>query len=296
MSSYKHLSKAGARFTEQFLSKNSSVAKQFAKYEGLTMPEFLKPSLPRVEDDEKFKSVKEWKYMPGDRVVIVSGKLKGNVCAITQHDVHTNGYILDEHGPTNTVPVPKQFWQQGQNSHMVSFPVPVSQKDIKLVADLDDAETPGLVKTVAVRDIEFKGSYYDADYKKMMPYRVVVGEEKMVVPWPKPEAKPDGALATHSEIARQQTFWVESAVKNPVPQAALLTLRNPKSKYRRGTLTAKEISRLVAPKMPLTEEKKKYIQQRKDIAALPKRKLTDEDKELIGDKVYQHFKKSFESQ
>ncbi|CAH01479.1 mitochondrial 54S ribosomal protein uL24m [Kluyveromyces lactis] len=296
MSSYKHLSKAGARFLEQVQAKNSNIAKQFAKYEGLTMPEFLKPSLPRVEESEKYKSVKQWKYMPGDRVVIVNGKFKGNVCAITQHDVHTNGYILDENGPTNTVPVPKQFWQQGQNSHMVSFPVPVSQADIKLVADLDDPETPGVAKTVAVRDIEFKGSYYDSDYKKIMPYRVVVGENNMVVPWPKPEFKPDGALATRSEIARQQTFWVESVVKNPVPEAALSTIRNPKSKYRRGTLTTKEISRLVAPKMPLTEAKKRYIEQRKELAALPKRKLTDEDQELIGDKVYQHFKKSFELQ
>lgn len=132
MSTYKHLSKAGSRFLEQVQAKNSSIAKQFAKYEGITMPEFLKPSLERVDKEKQFKSEVEWKFLPGDRIVIVKGELKGNICSITQHDTHTNGYILDENGPTKTVPVPKQFWQAGQNSHMVSFPVPVSQDDIKL--------------------------------------------------------------------------------------------------------------------------------------------------------------------
>ncbi|KAG0674697.1 hypothetical protein C6P41_001264 [Kluyveromyces marxianus] len=296
MSTYKHISKAGARFLEQVKMKDSNIAKMFNKFERSTMPEFLSSPLERVDESEKFTTERQWKFMPGDRVVILNGEFKGNVCAITQHDRHTNGYILDENGPTKTVPVPKQFWQAGQNSHMVSFPVPVSQKDIKLVADIDDPSRPGVSKTVAIRDIEFSGSYYDADYKKMMPYRVVVGDNKMVVPWPKPEFKPDGVLATRSEIARQQTFWVESAIKNPIPEAAFLTIRNPKSKYRRGVLTAKEISRLVAPKIPLTEEKKQYIQQKKELSGLPKRKLTDEDKEAIGSKIYQHFVKSFGAQ
>lgn len=294
MSTYKHLSKAGSRFLEQVQAKNSSIAKQFAKYEGITMPEFLKPSLERVDKEKQFKSEVEWKFLPGDRIVIVKGELKGNICSITQHDTHTNGYILDENGPTKTVPVPKQFWQAGQNSHMVSFPVPVSQDDIKLVADIDDPKRPGSVKTVAVRDIIFRGSYYDADFKKQMPYRCVIGEEELVIPWPKPEFKPDGELATNSELAREQTFWVDSIVRNSIPEPAFATLRNPKSKYRRGTLTTKEISRLVAPKMPLTEEKKSFHKQRQELASLPKRKLTSEDKEMIGNKIYEHFKKSFQ--
>lgn len=294
MSTYKHLSKAGARYIEQTQSKNSGLAKQFKKFEKLTTPAFLETSLPRIDQDDAFKSEKEWKFLPGDRVVLVNGEFKGNICNITQHDKHTNGYILDENGPTKTVPVPKQFWQQGQSSHMVSFPVPVSQKDIRLVADIEDPKSPDSQKTVAVRDVVFRGSYYDSDFKKVMPYRCVIGEEELIVPWPKPEYKPDGVLATNSEVAREQTFWVESLVKNPIPAGAFSTIRNPKSKFRRGTLTAKEVARLVAPKMPLTQEKKAYIKQKEELANLPKRTLTEEDKEIVGTKIYEHFKKAFQ--
>lgn len=293
MSGYQHLSKAGARFLKQVEKRPKHLLQHFKKYEEKSMPEFLLPSIPRIEDAEKYQSEKEWKFMPGDRVVVMKGKWRGQTSIIQQHDLETNGFILDENGPTKTVPVPKQFWSEGQTSHMVTFPVAVEQKDLKLVADIDDPTVPGKTKTVAVRDIVFRGSYYDENYKKVMPYRCVAGQEDLIIPWPKPEPKEDGELATDPDTTREQTFWFDSIVKNPIPQGALLTIRNPKSKYRRGTLTAKDIARLVAPKMPLTETKKAYIKERQELSAQPKRKLTDEDKELIGSAVYEHFKEHF---
>ncbi|SCV02535.1 LAME_0H02498g1_1 [Lachancea meyersii CBS 8951] len=291
MSGYQHLSKAGSRFLKQVENRPKHLVDHFKKFEEKSMPSFLVPSISRVEDSERFQSVREWKYMPGDRVVVTKGRWKGQVCVIQQLDKETNGFVLDENGPTKTVPVPKQFWSEGQNSHMVTFPMAVAQKDVKLVADIDDPKVPGAVKTVAVRDIVFRGSYYDDGYKKLMPLRCVSGQEDLVIPWPKPEAKPDGELATSGEVAREQTFWVSSIAQSPIPQGALLTIRNPKSKFRRGTLTARDIAKLVAPKMPLTKAKKAFIAEKEELAAGSKRKLSDQDKELIGSTVLEHLSK-----
>lgn len=260
------------------------------KYAKISVPDFIKPSLPEVKETEKFKTCKEWKFMPGDRVVIMKGQYRGNICVVKQHDITTNGFILDDNGPMKNVPVPKQFWLEGQKSHMISVPQAISQKDLKLVADIDDPLSPGQTKTVAVRNIEFKGTYYDDNYKKMMPYRTVIGQNDLVIPWPKPEVKEDGDLGTEPSIAREQTFWVDSIVKNPIPKDALLTIRNPYSKFRRGTLTARDISKLVAPRMPLTDVKRAYVKERKELAQRPKPQLSDDEKEQIGEKVYQHLK------
>ncbi|CAR22792.1 mitochondrial 54S ribosomal protein uL24m [Lachancea thermotolerans CBS 6340] len=290
MSGYQHLSKAGSRFLKQVERRPKHLVDHFKKFEEKSMPSFLVPSIPRVENDQKFQSVREWVFMPGDRVVITRGRWKGQISVIQQHDKETNGFILDENGPTKTVPVPKQFWSEGQNSHMVTFPIAVEKKDLKLVADIDDPAAPGQTKTVAVRDIVFKGSYFDENYKQRMPFRCVSGQEDLVIPWPRPEPKADAELATPAEVAREQTFWVESIAKNPIPEGALLTVRNPHSKWRRGTLSARDIAKLVAPKMPLTKTKKAYIAEQKELAAAPRRKLTSEDKELIGSKIFQHLK------
>lgn len=290
MSGYQHLTKAGSRFLKQVENRPKHLLDHFRKFEEKSMPSFLVPSIPRVEDAERFRTEKEWKFMPGDRVVVLKGKWRGQISIIQQQDRETNGFILDENGPTKTVPVPKQFWSEGQTSHMVTFPVAVKQADLKLVADIDDPDTPGKTRSVAVRDVVFRGTYYDENYKKVMPYRCVSGQEDLVIPWPKPEFKEDGELATSPAIAREQTYWVESIARSPIPEGALLTIRNPKSKYRRGVLTPKDIAKLVAPKMPLSKTKKAYIAEKKEMAMASKRILTDEDKEKIGNAIYDHFK------
>lgn len=175
---------------------------------------------------------------------------------------------------------------------MITVPTSILGKDLRLVADLDDEKTPGQTKTVAVRDVSFNGSYYDEDYKKVMPYRCVKGQPDLVIPWPKPDpldVKTD--LATDPAIAREQTFWVDSIVKSPIPKGAILSIRNPHSKYKRGTLTAKDIAKLVAPQMPLTDVKKSYLEEKKELAQREIPKLTEEDMEAIGARVFEFLEK-----
>ncbi|AMD21163.1 HEL117Wp [Eremothecium sinecaudum] len=287
--SYKHLTKISERFLKQ-TSRSSMPSSYFKKLQNRTTPEFMKTDLPHVKDSEKFSDYKDWKFLPGDRVVITkSGEWKGQVAKITTLDKDSNGYILDDDGPKKWVPVPKDYWVENQKTHMAHVPIPVTQNDIKLVADVDDPQQEGKTKVVAVRDVVFRGSYYDENYKRMMPYRCVAGQENLVIPWPKPRESEDGVLATDSEVARTQTFFVESIVKQPIPEDAFLNIRNPKSRYRRGTLTSRDIAKLVGPEMPMTKAREAYIKEKDELRRREKPKLTDDDMELIGSRLYKHF-------
>ena len=289
-SGYHHLSKSGTRILNQMRDTPKHMQQRFDKMHKISMPEFLRSDRASVKDEDAFKLESQWKYLPGDRIVITKGSKRGNICVVKSHDKNTNGYILDDNGPTKAVPVPKPFWLAGQKSHILNVPVAVGQEEIKLVADIDDPVNPGQLKTVAVKDIVFRGTYYDENYKKLMPYRQVSGLADMVIPWPKPEVVESiDDLGTDPDVAREQTFWVSSIMKNSIPNAALLTLRNPKSKYRRGTLTAKDIAKLIAPKMPLTPTKKAYLAEKKEFSEKEKPKLTSSDKDIISEKIYQHL-------
>lgn len=287
---YLHLSKVGARVAARMNNVPKHMEAQMEKRMNQSIPAFMRSALPSVKEEDKFKGIKDWKFLPGDRVVITKGDKKGHVCVVKQHDTTSNGYILDENGPAMNVPVPKQYWLEGQRTHVLMVPKAVRQQDLRLVADIDDPQNPGQLKTMAVRDVEFKGTYYDENYKKMMPYRSVVGENELIIPWPRPEEVEDGELATDPTFAREQTFWVDSIVKNPIPKRALLTIRNPHSKFRRGTLTARDVAKLVAPKMPLSDTKRAFLEEKKALASMSRPKLTEDEKSAIGQKIYEHLK------
>ncbi|CAI4840543.1 CQI_4a_G0053390.mRNA.1.CDS.1 [Saccharomyces cerevisiae] len=290
--SYQHLSNVGSRVMKRLGNRPKNFLPHSEKFIKKSTPEFMKSDLKEVDEKTSFKSEKEWKFIPGDRVVVMSGASKGNIAVIKSFDKRTNSFILDENGPTKTVPVPKQFWLEGQTSHMITIPVSILGKDLRLVADIDDEKTPGKTRTVAVRDVSFNGSYYDADYKKVMPYRCVKGQPDLIIPWPKPDPiDVQTNLATDPVIAREQTFWVDSVVRNPIPKKAIPSIRNPHSKYKRGTLTAKDIAKLVAPEMPLTEVRKSHLAEKKELAEREVPKLTEEDIEAIGARVFEFLEK-----
>lgn len=287
---FKHLSKAGGRIIDRLSNPTAAAVKHNAKEQAKALPEFLRPDLPILDVSQRFKGPREWQFLPGDRVVIMNGSCRGNIAHITRHDTATNGFLLDDNGPTKTVAVPKDFWAEGQTTHVVNIPVLLQKRDLRLVADIEDPAQPGKLKTVAVENITYKGQYYDENYKKMMPYRCVFGNPDLIIPWPKPDPAEDGILTTDSEVAREQTFWVDSIVKGSIPDAAFNTIRNPHSKFRRGKITPSDIKKLVAPKMPLTATKKAYLEEQKMLHERPKETLTDEDKIMIGNKVIQFLK------
>ncbi|EDO16539.1 hypothetical protein Kpol_1064p20 [Vanderwaltozyma polyspora DSM 70294] len=289
---YLHLTKVRAKLARTLENQPRRLRPMYEKFGRKTTPLFLQSEKSQVLESERFTKPRDWKYLPGDRVVLLKGSKAGNICVIKSLREGTNSFILDENGPTRMVALPKPFWTEGQTSHMIQMPLDVDHSEIRLVADIDDPAKDGSLKTVAVKDVVFGGSYYDEDYKKVMPYRYVNGDRSMVIPWPRPApVEEECELGTDPVVAREQTFWVDSIVKNPIPKESLLTIRNPYSKHRRGTLTAKEIAHLMAPKMPLTETKKAYLAERKKLAKVRAERpvLSDEEKDKIGAKIFEKF-------
>lgn len=284
------LSKAGERFNLDLKRIPKFRAPRFAKLQNKSHPLFLRPSfkLDIQADNAVPTDFSKLKYLVGDRVMIVKGPKKGAVCKVSRH-VEGGGYILDENGPTSTVAVPKMFWQEGQKSHIITYPRAVLGENLRLVASIEDEKT-GEMKTVAIENLEFKGKYYDEDYKKVLQYRTVKGQDDLHVPYPRPDPKEDGPLSTEVSTVRDRTYFVHSAIDRPVPEDALLTIRNPYSKYRRAKLTKLDVKRLTPPKMPLSETKKAYYAEKKELSKLPKVNITDEMKEYLGAKIKEHEK------
>lgn len=284
------LSKAGERFKLNLKRVPKFRLGQYEKLQNKSHPPFLRPDVKiDIQADNSVPTdFSKLKYLVGDRVMIVKGPKKGSICKVSRH-VEGNGYILDENGPTNTVAIPKMFWQEGQKSHIVTYPRAVSGDNLRLVAEIEDEKT-GQMKTVAVENLEFKGQYYDEDYKKVLKYRTVKGQNDLHIPYPRPDPKEEGQLCTEVDNVRERTYFVESAVKSSIPEDALLTIRNPHSKYRRAKLTKLDVKRLTPPSMPLSETRKAYWKEKRELSKLPKVNITDEMKAFLGAKIREHEK------
>ncbi|CCH59205.1 hypothetical protein TBLA_0B03660 [Henningerozyma blattae CBS 6284] len=302
---WNHLSKAGGRVAKA-VNNVTELPAQLQKHHAdkllKGMPSFLRPELEIAIESERFKTPEDWKYLPGDRVLIMDGPKKGNIAHVQSTDEHTNGFVLDEQGPSRKIAIPKSMWLEGQKSYVLSLPSTVTQNSLRLVADLpikNPKTGQEVYKTVAIRDLEFRGTYYDEDYRKIMPRRCVRGRPDLVVPWPRPEPKDEETqemihnnnydLITSPTVAREQSYWISSLSKRPIPRQAIPTIRNIHSKYKKKTLGPRDIIRLVAPKMPLTEAKKTYLDEKEKLSKLVRPKLQDEDIERIGSMVKKHL-------
>ncbi|CDR44384.1 CYFA0S14e02476g1_1 [Cyberlindnera fabianii] len=283
-----YLSKAGSRFRLDYKRVPKHRLPYFLKLQNETQPAFIRSQMEvdLQQDGSVSEDPKKLKYLVGDRVLIVKGPKTGNICKVSRH-VEYGGYILDENGPSTTVVVPKQFWTEGQKSHVVTFPKAVPEENIRLVAEIEDEKTQQ-VKTVAVDNLEFKGEYFDEDYKKLMPYRSVFGDSELVIPWPRPDPVEDGPLSTEVGTVRERTHFVQSLWKDDIPADAMDSIRNPHSKWRRGKLTKTEVKKLTPPEMPLTETKKAYLSERSEKKKLPKSNMTEEMKAFLGKKIREH--------
>ncbi|OEJ83085.1 54S ribosomal protein L40, mitochondrial [Hanseniaspora osmophila] len=262
------------------------------------LPTFIRPQLDSVPEDQQFKTELQWKYLPGDKVVYLDkgSKYHGNFCTVTKQNQQSNGFQLDHNGPMKQTPTPKSIWAEGQSSYIVPTPQLVTQKQIKLVVEIKDKITNEL-KKVVVDDVEFKGTYFDERYHKRMPVRFARGE-KIVIPWPKPDLpEQEDVLGTNAENVRTQTFWPTSLVQSPIPVAALSDIRNHNSpqQFVKKQITPAVLRKLTPPKMPKTDVQKARIQERNVLHQQEKARkatLTNEEKEKIGEKIYQHLSKN----
>lgn len=240
----------------------------------------------QVDEKKRYKLPQQWTVQPGDTVMITKGKYSGTVTKVVALQNETNRVFL-EHSETKRVAVPKQYWQPGQTSHIIDYPLPQHPKDLKVVGTL--VEEDGTEKKIAADKLVFSGEYWDEDYKKMMPYRRVKYNENIIIPWPRPEPVQDCAYSTSGELVEERTFFPNSIVFSDSPSDLSKSMRHPlmKRPYKWGKeyLTKSDVKRLNPPSMPLSEAKLAAIEERKQIkASLPKEPLP-ETVSLIGDKV-----------
>lgn len=273
-------SKAGERFIR------TAKARLLGAPDGIRELPFQR-EMENVPDDEKFKTLNQWKFLPGDRVLIAKGEKKGTVTKIFAYKEDANKFIL-ENGPTMTLPVPKPLWGEQATGHINQQPKGVARDCLKLVVKMPD-EVTGEDHDVIVHDFGFSGKHYNKHYKTIMPTRVVKHHgEQLVLPWPLPEEPIARSAAANEDTNSERTYYVDSVVANQIPKDALATIRNPRSKHRRGVFETRHKNKFVGPEMPLSDTKTAYLAELDAKRKLGHHKLTPELKLYIGDRVKQH--------
>lgn len=283
-----YLSIAGKRFKINFDRLSDRHLKHFEALNRKMQPEFMRPVLkPDLRNPGYIeKDPAKLEFLVGDRVVIVKGEKKGNICKVTRH-VEGGGYLLDENGPQKQSIVPKQLWVKGQTSHLISYPLPLKKSDLRLVADIKD-EATGKLKTVAVENLTFSKPKFNGQYKKMMPVRRVYDRPELVIPWPEPEHVEDGVQTTAKEDLAEMSLFVTHALKPLVPYQALKTLRNEHSKLRKRKIDARMLRKLTYPEMPVPPKTREISAKLAAIPRPPKVELTDAMKEFLSKKIIKH--------
>lgn len=237
-----------------------------------------------VPEWERFTKESEWHFMPGDKVQILAGPDKGKVSQIMARHEEGNAYLVDGVNGTQSFPIPPSMTQEGQTTHLVEFPNPLKQSELRLVAQRPEED--GSTTEVAIAAVECVGTYFDPAYKRVLPRRVMANDHKTEVPWPAPiEPVEHVEGSTEREVARERTHWVTSLVKPPFPIGALPDIRNVHHK-RFKRFSEREVDLLTAPKPFIpkgTPELFARPQHKK-----PENKLTAEMEAFIGDVMQKH--------
>lgn len=105
--------------------------------------------------------------MPGDKVQILAGPDKGKVSQIMARHEEGNSYLVDGVNGTQTFPIPPAMAQEGQTTHVIEFPNPLKQSELRLVAQRPEED--GTTTEVAIAAVECVGTYYDPAYKRVLP-------------------------------------------------------------------------------------------------------------------------------
>lgn len=262
------------------------IRKMFEQMQERSQIPAFRSQFRQVEEKERYKTPQQWTVQPGDTVLITKGKYSGTISKVVALQNETNRVFL-EHSETKRVVVPKQYWQPGQTSHIIDYPLPQHPKDLKIVGTMVNED--GSEKKIAADKLVFSGEYWDNDYKKMMPYRRVKYNENIIIPWPRPEEIQDCSYSTSQDLAEERTFFPNSIVYSDSPSDLLISMRHPlikrPYKWSKQYLTKSDIKRLNTPEMLLSESKLAGIEERKAIKdSLPTDPLP-ETVNLVGDKV-----------
>ncbi|GMM48587.1 mitochondrial 54S ribosomal protein YmL40 [Pichia kluyveri] len=242
----------------------------------------------QVDENERYNNPRQWLVQPGDTVMITKGKFAGTLTKVVALQKETNRVFLEQ-SETKRVVVPKQFWQPGQTSHIIDYPLPQHPKDLKVVGTIVNDD--GTEKKIAADKLVFKGEYWDEDYQKMMPYRRIKYNENIIIPWPRPDPVEDCIYSTDKNLVNERTFFPNSIIYSDSPIDLINSMRHPLMKrpykWDKQYLTKSDIKRLVPPQPLLSDNKKAGILERQQIKENLPSKPLPETINLVGDKVSQ---------
>ncbi|XBW35848.1 hypothetical protein QEN19_001420 [Hanseniaspora menglaensis] len=249
--------------------------------------------------NERFSNEQEWKYLPGDKVVIVNKKFEsfGTVTEIVSHvdqGATTNLYTLKEGNPKSLMAIPKMFWTKDQTTYIHELESFVKQEDIRLVY-----EHPQTKETLIVDDVGFTEElYYDFRYDKLLPKRFVKNNPQLVIDWPGKKSnstKTADILGTNSDEVLKETFQPESFFKSDTPENAKnnLTKRVKLEDVLKRIITPEIMKHLRGnvelPETDFDRGKHIYYSQLKKIDNARMSKFNEKVKLDIGKRIYENL-------
>lgn len=293
MGELKHMSKRNG-----FLNHNLTNKEQFKnelRSESLSpmyhSDLYIKPVSPK----NRYKGIKDWKYIAGDRVVIINKDYPGfgTVTEITEtlsNGVRTNAYKLKNGGPQVLSFEPKILWQEAENrtSYFTDAEGAVQRDDIKLV--YEDPETK---KLMIVDDVDFtEEKYYIPQWDSMNYKRFVKHHPEIVLDYPKKKIE-DGDFSTPKESVMKVTYQPNNFFDSGIPDGIISGMKGMKTldQALRRMASPKIRNALIGefdfPKTPAQRSQEHYKNQVDSIKNLRAEYFNDKVKIDIGKKIFE---------
>ncbi|EGV64189.1 39S ribosomal protein L40, mitochondrial [Yamadazyma tenuis] len=274
------------RLQKDFSRLNKALRAQETKSNNRMVLPYFEQDYDLVPKHEQKLDFTQVGLAEGDLVYITKGEHKGKISTLFRYTPEFDTVYLSDVSEKKVVP-PTQWFEQ-QESHLIDYPQQIPRDHVRLAAK--DIDSAGKTYYIVADAVVYKDKYYDDRYKQWLPKRFVKHHESIEVPWPGPPTDPkDGELSTDEQVALEKTYEVQSIAIPPVPIGALDQLRNPHSKFKSKILTELDARRLTAPEMPLSKEQKIYLAKKAQQPPTSVKDLTEEMKQLIGEKMAQHL-------
>lgn len=279
----------------RFLRENKTDRIRQSSYPNFSQFKFVET----VPFHQRFTKESEWKYLPGDKVVIVNKDYEsfGTVTEIVSHvdqGATTNLYTLKEGNPKNLMAIPKMFWSKEQTTFIHELEAFVKQEDIRLIYT-----HPTTKETLIVDDVEFSEElYYDSRYDKLLPKRFIKNNPELIIEWPgkmSNSTKTADILGTDSQEVLKETFQPQSFLESETPDGA-------KHNLTKRTKLEDVLKRIITPEamlhlrgkvdLPATDfdrGKHNYYSQLKKVDEARMKKFTDQAKLDIGKRIYENL-------
>lgn len=275
----------------RFVKKMAKMSPQMRDHMLRERNKYILPTMPTsryIPREDRKIAMEDVGITVGDFVYITEGKFKGIVSKVIAHSPVLGTFKTGD--ATRPMIVPKDFWSESQQSHLIEFPEEIPEEHVKLASR--DRDEQGNIIHIVADEVICKDRYYDQWHKRWLPRRFVKHHENIEIPWPMPENDhTDSGRSTREDVAHLKTYEMQTIAKSLLPPGVIHELRNRYSKYKRNTLTDIEARRLNEPTMPLTTEQKIYLAKK---AKEPKKKLEplgEEVKDYIGKRMADHLSK-----